>query len=237
MVWHTLPIRAHSVPERDANYRLVEACDSAGARPAQGFAALVGSYADFFAYGTCAGGNAVALIEGLLRLETMAAAIEARIAPLWQDLARRALTVAEDENKQRVDHLFGLDGRAGLLGEIRRFQRLAAQELPLMSDAGRTTFLGALIDFAGAFLPGGIDVDLWSWRPTGGAVERSGVLALPVYLQALALVVLVRDWIAAPPGLAEQAAISRHRAFLLDDWGPAGPVAAVRGAAALALAR
>ncbi len=226
MVWHTLPIRAHSAPERDANYRLVEACDSAGARPAQAFGALVEPYADFFAYGTGAGGNAAALIEGLLRLEAMAAAIEARIAPLWQDLARSALTVAEDKNKQRVDRLFGLDGRAGLLGEVRRLQRLAAQELPHMSAADKTAFLGALIDCAGAFLPG-----------DSGAVEHSGVLALPVYLQALALVVLVRDWIAAPPGLAEQAAISRHRAFLLGGGSPAGPADTALAAAAQALAR
>ncbi|WP_421839528.1 hypothetical protein [Novosphingobium sp.] len=205
---------------------MAEACDSAGAPLARGFAALVEPYADFFAYSTGAGGNAAALIEGLLRLETMAAAIEARIAPLWHDLARSALTVAEDENKQRADRLFGLDGRAGLLGEVRRLQRLAAQELPHMSEADKAAFLGALIAFVGAFLPG-----------DSGAVEHSGVLALPVYLQALALVVLVRDWIAAPPGLAEQAAISRHRAFLLGAGCPAGPVVAAFHAAAQALAR
>lgn len=248
MVWHILPDRALHAPEWDVNYRLPEASSAPRAGLPDELGALVEPYADLFAYALNTGGDKAALIEGLLRLETAGAAFEARIAPLWRDLAQNGLTVAEDENKQRADRLFGLDGKAGLLGELKRNRQIAAQELPAVSSAEQREFLHLLVAFAGRLLPGHAGVDLWSWRKARGEVERSAALALPLYLQALGLIVLVQGWIGGHPGLAVQAAICRHRAFLLGtgsaegsspaDWHPGSEaLTAVLNAAAQALAR
>lgn len=248
MVWHILPGRAHHAPEWDANYRLQEISHAPQAGLPDNLGALVEPYADFFAYAVPAGGNKAALIEGLLRLETIGAPLDASIAPLWQNLAQNGLTVAEDENKQRADRLFGLDGNAGLLGELKRNRQIAAQELLIVSGAERREFLHLLVAFAGRLLPGSTGVDLWSWQKASGEVERSATPALPLYLQALGLIVLVQGWIGGHPGLAVQAAICRHRAFLLGtgsaagsspaDWHPGSEaLSAVLDAATQALAR
>lgn len=253
MIWHTLPRRAPEVLAREANYRSLEhfgvplagqALDPIAAR----LDSLVGPYLDVFAYGASPSRNDAALIEGLLRIAACNARLEAQIIPLWQRLAAVPLSVAEDENKQRVDRLFGLDGEAGLLGALKRQRRVAAESLPAMSAAEQGEFRTTLIALAGQFLPGGDGVDLWAWRgvrkaregalPVLRAAEPEVVLALPVYLQALALVVLVQRWIGGTPGAAQQAAMRRHHAFLTSgaDWSHTVSVADAVSAAAAATA-
>lgn len=229
MVWHTLPRRDFDVPVWDANYRLANVGDPSGKEgKAVDLVALIEPYSAFFAYGIGAGGNAAMLIERLLRLETCCAALDAVVAPLWQDLARRPLTVAEDADKQRMDRLFGLDGKAGLLGALKRFRRIAANELPALPSVQQAEFLAALLAFADGLLPARGGEGLWPSRGTP--------LVLPLYLQALALIVLVQGWIGGLPGAAEQAILARHRAFLLGDARAFAPdAAAVAEAAAEAL--
>ncbi|GEO01221.1 hypothetical protein NSE01_30530 [Novosphingobium sediminis] len=225
MVWHTLPRRDFDVPVWDANYRLANVGDPSGkVGKAVDLVALIEPYSAFFAYGIGAGGNAAMLIEGLLRLETCCAALDAAVAPLWQDLARKPLTVAEDADKQRMDRLFGLDGKAGLLGVLRRNRQTAARDLPAMSSVQQAEFLAALLSFADSLLPDGGGEGLWPTRGTP--------LALPLYLQALALIVLVQGWIGGQPGAAEQAAVARHRAFLLGGAQAFAPDAATVACAA-----
>lgn len=235
MAWLTLPLWVSDSPLRGANYRLSTTPNppqsgfalaelAGGAFSPAGLAELIGPYAGLFAYGPGSAGHDAALLEGLTRIESCSAALEAKIAPLWQDLARVPLTVAEDENKQRVDRLFGLDGEAGLLGALKRHRHAAATDLPAMSGAAQADFLAALTAFSVRLLPGSAGVDLWAWRsmrtvlggarPVLRAAQPAAALALPVYLQTLALIVLLRGWIGGLPGHAEKAAIMRHRAFL-----------------------
>lgn len=142
MVWHTLPRRDFDVPVWDANYRLANVGDPSGkVGKAVDLVALIEPYSAFFAYGIGAGGNAAMLIEGLLRLETCCAALDAAVAPLWQDLARKPLTVAEDADKQRMDRLFGLDGKAGLLGVLRRNRQTAGGTCRQCPACSRPNFL------------------------------------------------------------------------------------------------
>lgn len=196
MEWYTPPDSALVARRQAVNYRLLEVPDSTGET------ALVAPYADHFAYNSGMGGNCAALIEGLLRLETCAAALDAAIPALWQRLGQTALTVAEDRGMQRVDRLFGLDGHAGMLGALKTHRRAAASDLPTMTGVQQVAFLAALLGLADDLL----DADLWS--PRGEA--------LPLYLQALGLVILVQGWLGGPPDAREQAAIARHRAFLAD---------------------
>ncbi len=181
---------------------------------------LVGPYAAMFDYGAGPSGNAVALIEGLLRIEACSAALEARIAQLWREFGASALTVAEDVNKLRVDRLFGLDGDAGLLGALKRYRRQTADAMPMMSGASQAEFLAEFLTFSESLLPvaaeeaHGAGVNLWAWNGPDGTEEPFPALALPVYLQALSLLVLLQGWIGGLPGTAEQAALARHRAFL-----------------------
>ncbi len=118
----------------------------------------------------------------------------------------------------------------------------------VVAGAEQREFLQLLVAFAGRLLPGSDGVDLWSWRKPHGEVERSAALALPLYLQALGLIVLVQGWIGGQPSLAGQAAIGRHRAFLLGtgsaagsspaDWHPGSEaLTAVLNSAAQALVR
>lgn len=229
MVWDTVPGRAPAVHGGVANYRSSEASlSSRGDSGAVDPATLVEPYAAFFAYRAGVGGNVAALIEGLLRLATCSAPLDAAIPVAWQDLARTGLTVAEDEDKQRMDCLFGLDGKAGLLGRLKRYRRIAADELPSMSSVQQAEFLDGLFALADGLLPGGGDVHVWS--------ARSAALALPLYLQALGLIVLVQGWIGGLPGATEQAAMARHRAFITSDAiACAGDTASVLRAAAQAL--
>lgn len=211
MVWHNLPRRGFVAPVREANYRSTDAATAPGAADkAVEFPALIGPYVDFFAYGGAAGGNETLLIERLLRLETCAAPLDAAIAPMWQDLARVPLTVAEDEHKQRIDRLFGIDGKAGLLGALRRHRHVASNDLPAMSGTAASGFLDGLLEFAGDLLPDGAGADLWPDAQGGAATW----MALPLYLQTLALITVVRGWIGRVPYAAELAAIRRHAAFL-----------------------
>jgi hypothetical protein len=206
-----------------------------------------------FDYGVGPSGNAVALIEGLLRIEACSVALEARIAQLWREFGASALTVAEDVNKLRVDRLFGLDGDAGLFGALKRYRRRTAEAMPVMSGALQAEFLAEFVTFSVSLLPvaaeeaGGAGANLWAWNGPDGAEEPSAALALPVYLQALSLLVLLQGWIGGVPGTAEQAALARHRAFLTGGENAAdsitgnllagrdGPAAAAVRAAARAL--
>lgn len=223
MTWHSLPVRTPVLPERDANYRLDD--DRGLPHPQSEVATLdrlVGPYADVFAYSGGRAGDAAVLIEGMLRIECCSALIEKRIPAIWALLGSNSAMVAEDANKQRVDRLFGLDGEAGLLGALKQHRRVAANALPTMSGAARAEFLADLIAFADALLPSQEGLDLWAWRPALQSVQPSATLALPVYLQALALVVLVREWIGGLPGSKERAALARQRGFLTGDGVPTG---------------
>lgn len=195
MEWDTPPGRALEARRQAANYSFLESFDSAGE------AALVEPFAVLFAYASGAGGNHLALMEGLLRLETCAATLDAAIPMLWQRSASTALTVAVDTDKQRLDRLFGLDGRAGLLGLLKTYRKTAASELPAMSSVEQAAFLETLLAFADGLL----DAGWWSSR----------MAVLPLYLQALGLVVLVQGWIGGLPGPREEAAIARHQTFLI----------------------
>ncbi len=207
MVWHTLPRQPAAVHRWPVNYRLVERGGLAGeAGPAHSCTDLVGPYADLFAYHPAVAGDEHALIEGLLRLGACSARLDAVIPALWQNLAANGLTMAEDPYKQSLDRLFGLDGRAGLLGALKRYRRIAANDLPKMSPGQQAEFLGALLAFADGLHPGNKGVDIWQ--------SNSARYALPLYLQDLALIVLVQGWIGDIPGTAGQAAKVRQRAFL-----------------------
>lgn len=230
MVWYNLPDRAATASGWALNYSFPAEPDSPSkADPALGAAALVRPLAEFFAYCPAISGNEAALIEGLLRLHICSARLDAAIPAFWQDIARNGLTVAGDAEKQRLDHLFGLDGQGGLLGLLKRYRRMAERDLPAMPPAEQALFLRALLGLADALLPDAAGTDLW---PLRGVPH-----ALPLYLQALALIVLVRGCMASHPGRDLQAAIARHHAFLVGAAAERAPEAAeVLAAAAQALA-
>lgn len=201
MVWHTEPDCATLVQDRAYNYGLFAKAD-----PARLATDLVRPYAEIFAYNLVSSGNQAVLIEGLLRLETCNAGLDAAIPALWQDMARNGLSFAEDANKQRLDRLYGLDGETGLCGAIRRYRLIAANALPGMSATELDALLDRLFALADALLPDGDDTGQWS--------ACAAADALPLYLQALALIVLVQGWVGGRPVAGGQTASARHVAFL-----------------------
>lgn len=201
MVWHTEPDCATVVRDRDLNYGLLAKAD-----PARLTADLVRPYAGIFAYNLASSGSQAVLIERLLRLETCNAGLDAAILALWQDLARNGLSFAEDAEKQRLDRLYGLDGKTGLCGALRRYRLIAADELPGMSATEQGALLERLFALADALLPDGDDTGQWS--------ACAAAYALPLYLQALALIVLVQGWSGGRPAAGGGTASARHVAFL-----------------------
>jgi hypothetical protein len=201
MVWHTEPDCATVVRDRDLNYGLLAKAD-----PARLTADLVRPYAGIFAYNLVASGNQAVLIEGLLRLETCNAGLYAAIPALWLDMTRNGLSFAEDADKQRLDRLYGLDGKTGLCGALRRYRLTTANELPGMSDREQGALLDRLFALADALLPDGDDTGQWS--------ACAATYALPLYLQALALIVLVQGWSGGRPAAGGGTASARHVAFL-----------------------
>lgn len=201
MVWHAEPDCANLVQDRAFNYGLFAKAD-----PARMTTDLVSPYAGIFAYNLASSGNQALLIEGLLRLETCNAGLYAAIPAWWQDMARNGLSFAEDADKQRLDRLYGLDGKTGLCGGLRRYRLIAADELPGMSATEQGALLDRLFVLADALLPDGDDTGKWSACAPG--------YALPLYLQTLALIVILQGWVGGRPVASSQTAGARHVAFL-----------------------
>lgn len=142
--------------------------------------------------------------------------------------AATGLSLAEDADKQRLDRLYGLDSKTGLCGVLRRYRLIAANELPGMSGTEQGALLDRLFVLADALLPDGDDTGHWS--------ACAAAYALPLYLQALALVVLVQGWVGGRRGASGQMASARHVAFLTGAGrSSAADVADVLEAAAQAL--
>lgn len=211
MLWKPLSGLSVIAPMQGGNYSLINVEDGAGERcwPID-ISVLTRPYAEFFAYGGEVAAHPALLMEQLLRLETCSAALDRAIAPLWRDLVRVPLTMAEDGRKQRIDRLFGLDGEAGLLGALKRYRLTAANHLARMPCEERDRLLDTLFMLAGRLLPDRAGPHLWP----AGEVEPAAWLALPLYLQALALITLVRGWADRAPSATEAAEIRRHVVFL-----------------------